>query len=142
MDNGKLTLTCQQEKVQKLLEAGGKLHRTTNIADYLPESYFYPPSIITDCPHDAVLEIEEIFGPVATLHTFQTDAQAVEMANEANGMLTAFVFSGSKESGLTLASAVEAGMVMVNGVGFGFEMDPDVGDEEPALSFWGRHSRF
>ena len=44
--------------------------------------WFYEPTVLTDVPSSADLAREEIFGPVAPISTFSTDAEAIRMAND------------------------------------------------------------
>jgi succinate-semialdehyde dehydrogenase/glutarate-semialdehyde dehydrogenase len=44
---------------------------------------FFEPTVLTDVTTDMVVSKEKTFGPVAPLHRFKTDAEAIEMANEA-----------------------------------------------------------
>jgi len=84
-------------------------------------------------PEDAV---EEIFGPVAFVHLFNKEEEAIKIANMAPGMLMATIFTKDKSRGMRLGAHIEAGMVMVNGVGFGFDLAEGATDE-PTMSFWG-----
>ena len=58
---------------------------------------------------------EEIFGPVASVHTFATDAEAVALANGTPFGLEGYVFGGDEERAMRLARQVRAGGVKVNG---------------------------
>ncbi|HEX3412980.1 MAG TPA: aldehyde dehydrogenase family protein [Stellaceae bacterium] len=44
---------------------------------------FFEPTVLTDVTTDMVVSKEKTFGPVAPLHRFKTDAEAIEMANKA-----------------------------------------------------------
>src|SRR5207249_2941074 len=55
--------------------------------------YFYAPTVLTDVPDDADLLGQEIFGPVAAISTFATEAEVVERANATEYGLAAYVFT-------------------------------------------------
>ncbi|AJE32577.1 succinate-semialdehyde dehydrogenase [Corynebacterium humireducens NBRC 106098 = DSM 45392] len=81
----------------------------------LPEGGFYfPTTVLTDIPADAEILSTEIFGPVLAVATFDTDDEAVEMANDTPFGLAAYLFSENLERALSLAERIEAGMVAVN----------------------------
>jgi succinate-semialdehyde dehydrogenase / glutarate-semialdehyde dehydrogenase len=76
--------------------------------------WFYEPTVLTDVPEDADLTREEIFGPVAPVSTFTTDEEAIEMANDTEYGLVAYVFTNDLSRALTVSEALEFGMVGVN----------------------------
>lgn len=76
--------------------------------------WFYEPTVLTDVPEDADLTREEIFGPVAPVSTFTTDEEAVEMANDTEYGLVAYVFTNDLTRAITVSEALEFGMVGVN----------------------------
>jgi succinate-semialdehyde dehydrogenase/glutarate-semialdehyde dehydrogenase len=76
--------------------------------------WFYQPTVLTDVPEDADLTREEIFGPVAPVSTFTTDEEAVEMANDTEYGLVAYVFTNDLTRAITVSEALEFGMVGVN----------------------------
>ncbi len=75
--------------------------------------YFIAPTLITGL--DAAQASEEIFGPVATVHTFSDDAQAVAQANGTPFGLAAYVF-GAEPHAWMVASGIRAGNIKINAV--------------------------
>lgn len=57
---------------------------------------------------------EEIFGPVAPLVVFDTEDQAIDMANAPEYGLVAYVYTTDKAKGLRVSEKIEAGMVALN----------------------------
>ena len=56
----------------------------------------------------------EIFGPVAPVVVFDTDAEAIALANDTEYGLISYVFSGDLQRAIRTAEALEAGMVAIN----------------------------
>jgi succinate-semialdehyde dehydrogenase/glutarate-semialdehyde dehydrogenase len=78
------------------------------------EGYFYAPTLLTGVSADAVLMREEIFGPVAPIATFSTEAEAVARANDTEYGLVAYVFTRDLSRTLRVSEALEFGMVGIN----------------------------
>ncbi|WP_132991709.1 NAD-dependent succinate-semialdehyde dehydrogenase [Gordonia zhaorongruii] len=76
--------------------------------------YFYPPTVLTGVAPDAEMMSTEIFGPVAALTPFDTDDEAVELANDTEFGLVSYVMTESVDRGFTMAERLEAGMVGFN----------------------------
>jgi succinate-semialdehyde dehydrogenase/glutarate-semialdehyde dehydrogenase len=76
--------------------------------------FYYPPTVLTGVAADAAILREEIFGPVAPIVTFTTEAEAVAMANDTEYGLVAYVYTGDLARGLRVSEAIEAGMVGLN----------------------------
>jgi succinate-semialdehyde dehydrogenase/glutarate-semialdehyde dehydrogenase len=57
---------------------------------------------------------EEIFGPVAPVTTFRTDAEAVRLANDTEYGLVAYLFTRDLSRAIAMSEALEYGMVGVN----------------------------
>ena len=57
------------------------------------KGYFYPPTVLSGVPRDARLCDEEIFGPVAPLTAFETEADAIAAANDTEYGLVSYVFT-------------------------------------------------
>ena len=75
---------------------------------------FYAPTVLTDVPADARLQQEEIFGPVAPVMTFATDAEAVSLANATEYGLVSYLYTRDVSRALRTAEALQSGMVGLN----------------------------
>jgi acyl-CoA reductase-like NAD-dependent aldehyde dehydrogenase len=75
---------------------------------------YYPPTLFTDVPPQAEILQREVFGPVLTLQTFNTEAEAIELANGTDYGLAATVYTGSADRADRVSAAVVAGTVWVN----------------------------
>jgi benzaldehyde dehydrogenase (NAD) len=78
------------------------------------EGLFYRPTVLAEVTLDLPAWTDEIFGPVAPVTTFQTDDEAVALANATDYGLAAGIYSRSISRGLALANRIKAGMVHVN----------------------------
>ena len=76
--------------------------------------WFYPPTVLLDVPADSAINVEEIFGPVAPITTFETEAEAIERANATQYGLASYVFTRDLARTIRLAEGLEFGMVGVN----------------------------
>ena len=85
---------------------GGNLHKLGG--------HFFEPTILTEVSPNAKLMREETFGPLAPLIRFDTDEQAIEMANDTPFGLAAYFFTSSYERSWKVAEALECGIVGVN----------------------------
>ena len=80
----------------------------------LGEGWSVKPTIITDAPQDARVVKEEIFGPVTVATVFDTEAEALAMANDTRYGLNAMVFTESLSRAHRMAAKLNAGTVWVN----------------------------
>lgn len=78
------------------------------------EGYFYAPTVLAGVSPTSRILDEEIFGPVAPVVVFDTDEEAVRLANRTEYGLVAYVFTGDLARGLRISEALEAGMVGLN----------------------------
>ncbi|PYG02192.1 succinate-semialdehyde dehydrogenase / glutarate-semialdehyde dehydrogenase [Georgenia satyanarayanai] len=76
--------------------------------------YYYPATVLTDVPRDAELAGTEIFGPVAAITPFDTEEEAVALANDTPYGLVSYVFTRDLNRALRVSEALEAGMVGLN----------------------------
>lgn len=102
---------------------------------------YYQPTLITDVAEDDEVVHDEIFGPVLVLQTFDSDAQAVSLANSTRYGLAGVVF-GSQPRALAVARQMRTGMVWVNSfflrdleAPFGGVRDSGIGREGGQWSF-------
>jgi succinate-semialdehyde dehydrogenase / glutarate-semialdehyde dehydrogenase len=78
------------------------------------KGFYYPPTVLTGVAPDAPILREEIFGPVAPIVAFDTEEEAVRLANDTEFGLVAYVYTGDLARGLRVSEAIEAGMVGLN----------------------------
>jgi len=76
--------------------------------------WFYPPTVLLGVPAEARINEVEIFGPVAPITTFSTDAEAVTRANATEFGLASYLFTRDLDRALRVAERLEAGMVGIN----------------------------
>ncbi|MFI9630798.1 NAD-dependent succinate-semialdehyde dehydrogenase [Streptomyces sp. NPDC052042] len=76
--------------------------------------YFYPPTVLSNVSNDAALMSEEIFGPVAPVIPFDTEAEVVTRANNTPWGLVGYVFTQDLDRAFRVSEELEVGMVGVN----------------------------
>jgi succinate-semialdehyde dehydrogenase/glutarate-semialdehyde dehydrogenase len=76
--------------------------------------YFYMPTVLSDVPRDARMLHEEIFGPVAPLVVFDTEAEVIALANATEYGLVAYVYTQDMAKGMRVSEQMESGMVALN----------------------------
>ena len=103
---------------------------------------FYHPTVLADVTHAMRIMREETFGPVLPVMAFDSDEEAVRLANDSEYGLAASVFTRDNARGERLARRIQAGTVMVNDVVscFGISEAPHGGVKSSGM---GRaHGRF
>jgi 5-carboxymethyl-2-hydroxymuconic-semialdehyde dehydrogenase len=75
---------------------------------------YYRPTLFTDVPAGAEVLRKEVFGPVLTLQTFESEDEAVALANETEYGLAAIVYTSDRDRADRVASRLVAGTVWVN----------------------------
>lgn len=114
---GPLSGEDQLEIVNTLVSdavAKGATKHFGELPEGLEPGFYYPPSVLSDIPAEAAIASSEIFGPVIAVTTFDTDEEAIRMANDTPFGLAAYVFSENLTRALSTAEAIEAGMVAIN----------------------------
>lgn len=105
------------ERVQGFVErakaAGAEVAYGGQVSKELGGLYF-EPTLFVNVPENAEILKKEVFGPVLTLQTFQTEEEAVAMANNTEYGLAATIFTGDEDRANRVGSAVSAGTVWVN----------------------------
>jgi acyl-CoA reductase-like NAD-dependent aldehyde dehydrogenase len=94
---------------------------------------FYQPTVLTGATADMRLFQEEIFGPVAPIVKFETEADAIALANATPFGLAAYFYSRDVGRCWRVAEAIEAGMVGINEGLISTEVAPFGGVKESGL---------
>ena len=95
--------------VESVAADGGKI-----LSGGMGDGWFCRPTIIVDTPPDSRVAREEIFGPVVVVRPFDTEAEAVALANGTRFGLNAMLFTENLSRAHRVAAALEAGTVWVN----------------------------
>jgi 5-carboxymethyl-2-hydroxymuconic-semialdehyde dehydrogenase len=75
---------------------------------------YFSPTILVDAPPDSEIMTEEVFGPVVTIETFETEEEAVAKANDTRFGLAATLVTGDPERAERVSRQLRAGTVWVN----------------------------
>lgn len=116
IDIGAIVDPIQLERITAMVEQGRAEGATIYQSDCeMPsDGVYYKPTLVTDVGTDNVLMREEVFGPVLSVLTFRTQAEAVQLANNTRYGLAATVWSESLGRALEVAPALKAGVVWIN----------------------------
>lgn len=119
IDLGPVVSQTQFDKIQRLIEAGiaegatlvtGGPGRPEN----LNRGYYIRPTVFGNVSNDMTIAREEIFGPVLSILPYETEEQAVEIANDTPYGLAAYVQSGDLVHARRVAARLRAGSVFIN----------------------------
>lgn len=113
---GPLIDQAAQDKVSELVQDAVERGAQVLTGGQAPagEGYFYPPTVLTQVPLQARMGSEEIFGPVAPLTPFSSEAQVLQMANDTPFGLVSYVYTRDLDRSLRMAEKLESGMVGLN----------------------------
>jgi len=115
-DVGAINSAAQLQRIEALVDAGereGATRRT--VACALPDrGYWFAPTLFTDVAPAHRIAAEEIFGPVVSVLTFRTQAEAIEKANATAYGLAAGVWTDKGSRALAVARGLKAGVVWQN----------------------------
>ena len=105
----------ERNKIAELVDAAVASGATVHAGAKTPDGpgAFYPPTVITVEKTNPILQ-KEVFGPVAPIIRFDTDAEAIALANDTPFGLISYVYSRDLTRAIRTAEALEAGMVAIN----------------------------
>jgi succinate-semialdehyde dehydrogenase/glutarate-semialdehyde dehydrogenase len=113
---GPLITAAARDKVAGLVDdavqRGGKLLTGGGARD--GQGYFYDPTVLADVPAGARMLSEEIFGPVAPVTSFSSEAEALALANGTEYGLVAYVYTADLRRAFRVIEGLEYGMVGLN----------------------------
>lgn len=111
----------------RLLAGGGRL------SELGPN--FYAPTLLADVTNDMLIMQEETFGPILPVAAFDSDEEAIRLANDSDFGLAASVWTQDRKRGERVAARVKAGAVMVNDMisSFGIAEAPHGGFKQSGI---------
>ena len=117
---GPVVSQMQFDKVQNLIQVGVDEGATlvaggTGKPDGLEDGYFVKPTVFADVNNDMTIAREEIFGPVLSIIPFETEEEAIAIANDTDYGLTNYIQSTDPDRVRRVARQLRSGMVEVNG---------------------------
>jgi aldehyde dehydrogenase (NAD+) len=119
MHLGPLSSRVQFDKVQGLIEVG--INEGADLVvgglgkpDGFNTGYYVKPTIFAGVNNQMTIAQEEIFGPVLTMIPFDTEEQAIEIANDTPYGLAAYFSTSDEERAKRVAGQLRAGMVSLN----------------------------
>lgn len=116
---GPIISKAQQEKIRGVLDGavsdGAELHEYGRVSDVA--GFFQRPTVIDGLASSHSTHQEEIFGPVITVSTFESEAEAIELANSTRYGLAAGIWTGQAGQGHRVAKSITSGTVWINTYG-------------------------
>jgi len=80
--------------------------------------YFVKPTVFADVRNSMTIAQEEIFGPVLCIIPYDSEAEAIEIANDSPFGLSGAVYAGTQERAIAVAKQIRTGQVAINGGAF------------------------
>lgn len=120
---GPMASKAQQERVrtyiQKGIEEGAKLITGgPEMPDHLDQGFFIKPTVFSEVTPEMTIAQEEIFGPVLTILPYDSEEQAIEIANGTDYGLAGGVWATDPERANQFARQLDTGQVEINGAAF------------------------
>jgi betaine-aldehyde dehydrogenase len=115
---GPMTTQKQFQKVREYLSIA-KDEKLQTLIDFeqiaVPEKgFFIQPHVFVNVPTESRLWKEEIFGPVICCRSFETEEEAIRLANDSEFGLAATIITGSLEHGKKIAKRLHSGHIWIN----------------------------
>jgi acyl-CoA reductase-like NAD-dependent aldehyde dehydrogenase len=120
---GPLVSAAQRDRVRSYIDKGiGEgatlLTGGTEPPDGLSRGFFVRPTVFSNVTNDMTIAREEIFGPVLCIMPYDSEEEAVEIANGTDYGLAGGVWSADKDRAIAMARRLRTGQVEVNGGAF------------------------
>lgn len=121
---GPLFDRIQYERVQAMIQTGideggrllsGGRGRPASLPEALQTGWFVRPTIFCDVTPDMTLWREEVFGPVLVMTPFDTEEEAIALANDTVYGLAAYIQTGSEDRARRVVRRLRAGGIHING---------------------------
>lgn len=118
-DLGPVVSDVHFDKIQGLIQKGIDEGATlvtggTGRPDHLPKGYYVKATVFAHVNNDMTIAREEIFGPVLAILGYDTEEEAIEIANDTDYGLAGYVCSDDMEHARSVAEQIRAGQIMIN----------------------------
>ncbi len=122
---GPLFDKIQFDRVQNMIQVGidegaRLLTGGTGRPDGFETGWYVKPTIFADVSNDMRIAQEEIFGPVLAIIPFESEEEAIKIANDSPYGLAAYLQTGDKDRAQRVSKGLRAGAVHINGGGFNY----------------------
>lgn len=120
---GPLVSAAQRDRVRGFIRTGVEEGATliaggADTPEGLEQGYFVAPTVFSNVSRDMTIAREEIFGPVLSIMPYDSEEEAIEIANDTIYGLAGGVWAGDQEKAKAVARRLRAGQVEVNGGAF------------------------
>ena len=124
---GPVVSKVQWDKIQSLIEAGvAEGAKVVCGGPGLPEGiergYYVKPTVFSEVTNDMAIAEQEIFGPVLAMLPYDSEEEAIHIANDTPYGLAGYVQSGDLDHARSVASRIRAGNVHINGASPGMDV--------------------
>jgi aldehyde dehydrogenase (NAD+) len=102
------------EYIQKGRDEGAEIQFGGEMPDSQPGECFIQPTVLVDVDNGMTIAQEEIFGPVASVISFNSEAEAIELANDVDFGLAAAIWTQDMSRANRFVESVRAGTIWVN----------------------------
>ena len=141
---GPMVSEAQFNKIQGLIkkgiEEGAKLVvGGPGRPEGLEKGYYVQPTVFSEANNEMTIAREEIFGPVLTMIPYETEEEAIRIANDTPFGLSAYVQSGDIKHARDVALKIRAGNVHINGASGGFSVPFGGYKQSGNGREWGHH---
>jgi succinate-semialdehyde dehydrogenase/glutarate-semialdehyde dehydrogenase len=116
VDLGPLINRTAQQDMSDVVETSTGSGATVLTGGNAPErpGFYFEPTVLGNVAQDSPVLGREIFGPIAPVVTFDTEDEAIRLANDTIHGLASYLYTGDLSRAMRVAEAIEAGMVGVN----------------------------
>jgi len=128
-DMGPVISRNAKSQIEEYLEIGRADAERVLVGAAVPDEgpfangWFVSPVILDGVPNTARVAQEEIFGPILTVIPFDSDEEAIEIANQSEFGLVAGVFTANIDRAMAAAELLRAGQVWINSFGIGLDVE-------------------
>lgn len=120
---GPVVSATQRDRIRSYIRAGldegaRLLTGGPDAPDGLERGYFIQPTVFSDVANSMTIAREEIFGPVLSIIAYDSDEEAIQIANDSPYGLSGNVWSADTDRARAIAAALRVGKVTINGGGW------------------------